>query len=125
MNKYTNAIRTKDLSEFARVEPSFDGTLATFSAKTATPNIGGVVVPMVHGKVRLAVPTPVANPCDPSACGPVVTEAIAVDFNVQRGGENLAALRDEVVRLVDLAIADYQFANGLVPPTDADFGESE
>lgn len=125
MNKYTNAIRTKDLSEFARVEPSFDGTLVTFSAKTATPNIGGVVVPMVHGKVRLAVPTAVNVPCDSSACGPVVTEAITLDFNVQRGGENLSQLRDEVVRLVDLAIADYQFANGLVPPTNAEFSESE
>lgn len=125
MIKYTNAIRTKDLSEYARVLPSFDGTVVTFSAKTATPNIGGTVVPMVQGKVRLAVPVAATNPCDPSLRGPVVTEAIAVDFNVQRGGVNLQALRAEVVRLVDLAIANYQFANGLVPPTDADFGSGD
>lgn len=125
MKQYTNVSRERNSSEFAQVEPDYDGSIALFKATTATPSIAGTIVPMVKGSVRVSQPSAV-DPCDPGLCKGTVTQAILVEFNIKRGEvETLEALRDEVVRLLDEAIANYHFADGIVPPVSAIFAETE
>lgn len=116
--KYANVTRSKNQSDFARVAPSFDGSSVVFKAVDAKPNIAGTIVPMVRGSVRLTTPV---NAASTDAAPAIVNETFLVEFNLRRGGATLAAMKQEVVRLLDAAIADYQFANGLVPPSEAQF----
>lgn len=123
MNKYISTLRDKANSEYVRVSPSFDGGMLHFNVSTARPTINGTVVPMVKGSVRLAVPAEVAS-CDPSACAGTVNEAVKIEFNFRQGGVNFATLQTEVMRCLAIAIADYQLANGVLPPVSADFEEA-
>lgn len=116
--KYTNVTRARGSAEFARTSPSFDGSSALFKVAEAKPNIAGTIVPMVRGTVRLTTPV---NAASQDVAPAFVNESIAIEFNVRRGGVVLASMRDEVVRLLDAAVADYQLANGIVPPSEAAF----
>lgn len=116
--KYTNITRARGSADFARTFPSFDGSVALFKVTEAKPNIAGTIVPMVRGTVRLTSPV---NAASVDAAPAVVNEAVAIEFNVRQGGANLAAMRNEVVRLLDAAVANYQLANGIVPPSEAIF----
>lgn len=118
MSKYTNITRARGSADFARTSPSFDGSTVLFKVAEAKPNIAGTTVPMVRGTVRLTTPV---NAASPDVAPAVVNEAVAVEFNVRRGGASLAAMRTEVVRLLDAAVANYQLANGIVPPSEAVF----
>lgn len=119
--KYINTTRDKTASEYVRTEPSFDGSVVQFGATSVNPSINGTVVPMVKGFVRLSVPSAV-TPCDPDACAGTINEAVKVEFNIKGGNTaSLAALRLEVNRVLDIALAEYNFANGIVPPVTAAF----
>lgn len=118
--KYINTIKDKANSEFVRTDPSFDGSVLHFNISTARPSISGVVVPMVKGSVRLAVPTAV-DLCDPTACAGQINEAVKIEFNVRQGGANLSTILTEVQRCLAIAISDYQITNGVLPPVSADF----
>lgn len=121
MTAYINTIRDKANSEFVRTEPSFDGSVLQFNAVPVNPTIVGVVVPMVKGYARLSVPSPVDS-CNPAVCGGSVSQTIKLEFNILRGDTAaLASMRAEVLRCFDVAVADYQLANGIVPPTTATF----
>lgn len=120
--KYTNITRSRGSADFALTSPSFDGSIALFKVSEAKPNINGTIVPMVRGTVRLTTPV---NAASPDAAPAVVNEAVTVEFNVRRGGVELNSMRDEVIRLLDAAVANYQLANGIVPPSEATFGETE
>lgn len=115
---YTNAIRDRNNSEYVRTAP-FDGAILTFSAKTARPTIVGKVVPMVNLSARLSAPAPI-TPCDTTMCDGSITEAVAISVNFRQGSD-FAALRTELLRVFDIAVQDYNFADGIVPPTNASF----
>lgn len=118
--KYINTLRDRSQAEYAQTEPTFDGSVAHFGTRTASPSIGGQVVPMVKASVRLSRPTAVTLCND--TCPVSVNSAVEITFNVVRGDTaTLAAMRTEVNRLLDEAVADFQFANGLVPSGNADF----
>ena len=118
MVKYTNITRARGSADFARTSPSFDGSVALFKVAEAKPNIAGTIVPMVRGTVRLTVPV---NAAPQDAAPAMVNEAVSVEFNVRQGGASLNGMRSEVIRLLDAAVADYQLANGIVPPSEAAF----
>lgn len=119
--KYINTTRDKTTSDFARVNPSVDGSTLHFLVKTARPMIVGTSVPMVTGSLRLAVPAPVTS-CDPSACSGEVTESVTLQFNIKAGNSaSLVTLRAELNRVFDAAVASYNLADGIVPPATADF----
>lgn len=120
--KYINTDRSKQEADYARIEPSFDGSLLHVSVKNNNPSINGTIVPMINAKVRLAQPTSVEL-CDTS-CSGVVNEALEVKINVKRGNNGaIATLRAELNRVLDILIADYQLANGVTPPATADFAD--
>lgn len=119
--KYINTTRDKTTSDFARVNPSVDGSTLHFLVKTARPMIAGTSVPMVNGTLRLAMPSAV-TPCDSNACSGEVIEAVSLQFNVKAGNvDSLTALRTELNRVFDAAISGYNLADGIVPPATADF----
>lgn len=96
-------------------------SIATFTASRVKATVSGGTIPFVRGKIVLR------SNANASVCGndcPVeVTESFTMDFNVQDGTQNLAAMRAEVLRLFDEAIAKYGFDRGLVPPVYAAFTE--
>lgn len=122
--KYINTTRDKTTSDFVRTEPTFDGSVVQFGATSVNPSINGTVVPMVKGFVRLSVPSAVAS-CNPEACAGTINEAVKVEFNIKGGDTaSLAGLRSEVNRVLDIALADHNFANGIVPPVSTTFASA-
>lgn len=105
------------------VDPSTEGA-ATFTAKSNVLTVGKTKVTMVNATARLNQPVAVGTPeCDP--CGqPSVSSGCEIRFNIVKGDAvNLASLRTELNRLVDVAIADYNLLAGLLPPPSSTFGE--
>lgn len=103
------------------VDPSNEGAV-TFTAKSNVLTVGKTKVTMVNATARLNQPVSVGTPeCDP--CGqPSVNSGCEIRFNVVKGdATNLAALRTELNRLVDAALADYNLLAGLLPPPSATF----
>ena len=120
MTKYTNTQKAPNASVFVQVAPTMAGSEVTFNASSVQPKVGAVAVPMVRGSVRLASKADFTT-CA-SECGVTVNESVRIEFNViDKSNSNLAALRSECVRLMDIAIAEYYLAQGLVPPVSADF----
>lgn len=117
--KYTNTSKTQNNASFVQVSPMMAGSQVDFSANSVTPNISGTIVPMVRGYVRLTSKVGY-TPCG-SECSTQVNEAVRIEFNVVQSLDNLEALRDECVRVMDVAIAEYYLAQGIVPPVSADF----
>ena len=73
----------------------------------------------MRGSVRLTSKVGYST-CE-NDCGVPVNEAVRIDFNVVPSLNNLNALRDECVRVMDVAIAEYYLAQGIVPPVSATF----
>lgn len=96
-------------------------SIATFTASRVRATVSGGTIPFVRGKVVLRT-NALAVACG-NDCPSEVTESFTMDFNVQDGAQNLAAMRIEVLRLFDEAIASYGFDRGLVPPVYAAFTE--
>lgn len=120
MTKYTNTQKAPNTSVFVQVSPTMAGSEVTFNASSVQPKVGAATVPMVRGSVRLASKANYAT-CE-TECGVTVNESVRIEFNVvDKTDGNLAALRSECVRLMDVAIAEYYLAQGLVPPVSADF----
>lgn len=120
MTKYTNTQKAPNSSVFVQVAPTMAGSEVTFNAASVQPKVGATAVPMVRGSVRLASKANFTNCADD--CGVTVNESVRIEFNVIDKTEgNLAALRSECVRLMDVAIAEYYLAQGLVPPVSANF----
>lgn len=120
MTKYTNTQKTPTSSTFVQVSPTMAGSEVTFNAASVQPKVGSVAVPMVRGSVRLASKANYTT-CE-NDCGVTINESVRIEFNViDKADGNLSAIRSECVRLMDLAIAEYYLAQGLVPPVSADF----
>lgn len=117
--KYINVTRDNRNSDYTLVEPTVSGQLLHFGAQSVEPKLGGVAVPMTKVNVRVDVPTTTTS-CGVE-CPVPVNESIAISLNVLRGGESITALRAEVDRCLDIALAQYSLAYGIVPPATADF----
>lgn len=119
MKKYQNVAFTRINSVFVDTKDPVTMPEVTFAARNVAANFKAGTVPMVKGSVALR------NKQSTTICGtdcPVeVTEAVTLSFSVLHGGANLAALRAEVNRLIDQAVADYGLTTGLVPPVFAAF----
>lgn len=117
--KYINTTRDTKTAAYVRTEPSFDGAEVDFSITPVQPKINGESVKMVRGIVRLTEPSEVVA-CDDRCVGHV-NEVMELRFNVRQGGESLEALLAEVTRVYNVAVDNYQIANGVVPPVTAQF----
>lgn len=122
--KYINTNRGTATAEFIQVDPSSDGSFVRFDVKSALPSIGGVITPMVKVSVFLSRPSPVNNPCDPTACSGSVSQTARVELNLKKGNAtDYAAMKAEVIRVLDEAIAQNYLLDGVVPPVTATFTE--
>lgn len=115
--------QTHGLDKATFVEPRQDGYLNTITlkAKRSDVRIGASTVAMVSLSALLTEPHVVAE-CD-SVC-PVGTlnETARVEVNVRRGNATqIAALRDEVNRVLDAWITDFHATSGVLPPASASF----
>lgn len=120
MATYINTLRDRTSAEYVQTSPSVDGSVLTFTPRQVTPTVNGTPVKMVKASIRLARPKTVSV-CE-SDCGVEITSAVELSFNIQSGDtETLSALRAELDRVVDAAIADFQLAYGLVPSGNATF----
>lgn len=120
--KYINTNRDTTASAFARTEPTFDGSVLIVSAQPVKANVSGSTVNMVKGHVRLTTPKSVEI-CD-SVCAGSVNEMVEIRFNSVSGFDNIETLRAEVIRCMDVAIAKYSLAYGVIPPATADFDDA-
>lgn len=98
------------------------GRTVTFNTKTSSVRLKSTSVDVVNLTARLNQPTPVGAPaCDPCSSDSVVQSA-ELKINVVKGDlVSITAYRKALNELVDQAIANYQFAFGLVPPASAVF----
>lgn len=78
---------------------------------------------VVTQELLYTVPKSLENECSP--CGTeVINNSLRLKLNFIRGDATaIAAMRTEVNRLLDKALADYYFADGFVPPISSNFAE--
>lgn len=117
---YQNVSAENGRSKFIKVKP--DGTLDElyFTAKrTSLPIGGGVRVNTASAGLTLNSQVNVASEGEiPTLVG----NSVKVTFNIKSGdAAALTALRAEVNRVLDVALAQYNLGQGLVPPTAATF----
>lgn len=127
MIKYINTQRDRASAEFTQTEPDFSGQLVNVSASVTRPMIPGVgsPTPVVKGRVRVVKPVKVPA-CNDTGCGGTINSAVAIEFNVLQGDvDAINALVTEAKRCLDDALANYQLANGVIPPSTADFANRE
>lgn len=119
---YQNTGFVAGSSKFVKVLPSGTNNEAVFTSKnTAVPVTGGKVN-MVSASVALQQPKDVTISAVEGAPKTLINESVKVSFNVVKGSiVDLNAIKGEVDRLLDLAVAEYNLANGLVPPANATF----
>lgn len=92
----------------------------TFSAKRVNVALKNGIAPMVKATVSLRQEQAV-TPCG-STCAESVMESAQISFSILRGDDaSLTALRSELNRLVDAALANYLLTDGYVPPVYAAF----
>lgn len=91
-----------------------------FSAKRVNVSLKNGIAPMVKATVSLRQEKEV-TPCG-STCAETVMESAQISFSILRGDDaSLTALRSELNRLVDAALANYLLTDGRVPPVYAAF----
>lgn len=121
MKSYQNATRTGNMSTSVEVGEATNSLLTIQNKVGSFTPTPGVKVDMVSGTIRVSVPAEL-TPCGAS-CTTTVIESAEVRFNFRKGGTNVTALVNEVVRILGIAVADYYLNIGLVPPSEATFAE--
>lgn len=123
MRKYYNTGFAAGKSSFTDVDNQKASGLvnaSAFASKTANVTTSNGVQPMATGEVTFTQPFLVTGPAGTQ--GIPLNEFIGLRFNVRTGNTAaLTALRTEVLRLFDKAVADYALAAGIVPPVSASF----
>lgn len=120
MPKYQNIAFTGDKSRFVDVASS---VIANFSSKKSTVRVSTsaqdvVTFDVLVEKEKSIQTDPACTPCN----APVLNNTVRLRATVFKGDSaELAAMRLELNRLVDVAIADYALLAGLVPPSNATF----
>lgn len=121
---YQNTAFKSGSSTFADPTNNVSPSVATFNNQVRTRSRKGAPdINFVVGNVGLQVPF-FSNDCD-GCTGEILTKALDIRFNVPMAtaAADLAALRAEVNRLFDKAIAEYNMTKGMVPPVQATFPE--
>lgn len=117
---YQNVSAENGRSKFIRIKP--DGTLDElyFTAKrTSLPIGGGSRVNTASAGLTL---NSQVNVAPVGEIPQLVGNSVKVTFNILSGDSAaLTALRTEINRVLDAAIAQYNLGQGLVPPTAAAF----
>lgn len=124
--KYQNVGFAADKSQFIDANSNNAGAnslLFTNMVKLA-PLAGGGKRQMASGSMTINIPTSVES----TVAGQSVTvlnESLKLQWNFSRGDSaKLAALRTEMNRVFDEAIANYNLTMGLTPPVHATFAEA-
>lgn len=121
---YQNTAFKSGSSTFADPSNNVSPSVATFNNQVRTRSRKGAPdINFVAGNVGLQVPF-FSSDCD-GCTGEILTKALDIRFNVPMAtaAADLAALRAEVNRLFDKAIAEYNMTKGMVPPVQATFPE--
>lgn len=121
MKNYQNATRTGTNATFVEVGEQTDSLLTIQNKVGSFTPTPGSKVEMVSGTIRVSVPAE-DTPCGAS-CATKILESAEIRYNFRKGGTNLTALVDEVVRVLGIAVSDYHLNIGLVPPSEATFTE--
>lgn len=119
--RYQNVSRSTDEANFLEVTTLAAQQHAVFRSKRGTFRpVPGAAISMTSGTVRT---TALKDAVVPGLATPVpVEQSVDIKFNVLYGQTaDLIALRNEAVRLMDAAIADYSLVVGIVPPSEATF----
>lgn len=93
-------------------------TLVFANADKNAPIAGGARVKMVSGHLTVNQPFEAGE----AGSETVLNESVKLQWNVRYRG-SLVALRAELNRVLDEAIADHNLTSGLVPPVFATFAE--
>lgn len=121
---YQNIAFKSGSSTFADPSNNVSPSVVTFNNQVRTRSRKGAAdVAFVAGNVALQVPF-FSSDCD-GCTGEILTKSLDVRFNVPMASAaaDLAALRTEVNRVFDKAIAEYNMTKGMVPPVQATFPE--
>lgn len=105
-------------SIFADVQSNIAGpnTIVFVNSDKNAPVAGGARVKMVSGHITVNEPFTVGEP----GAQTTLNASVKLQWNCQYKG-SLTALRAEMNRVLDKAIADYNLTSGLVPPVYATF----
>lgn len=122
MTQYQNVAFDRSKSVFVDTT-STKSNEATFDSKPVMAKIGGTTVPMVRSSITLRSAVQATVSCG-NDCPPEIVESVSISFNVEQGADRLVALRAETIRLLDIAIAEYNMTKGLVPPVFATFASA-
>lgn len=101
-----------------------NGDVAQFTAKVVkvtTPS--KATINMVNQDLLVQTRKAVVSECDPCGSGDVNNSVRVKCTFIQADAAQLTAMRVEVNRLMDLAIAQYNFTAGFVPPISATLSE--
>lgn len=120
-HKYQNVAFSGQRSAFADINQT-NPLQATFDAREVHVAVKNGSVDMVRGHVLLQEPFQ-ATVCG-ETCGTTLTRSLKLEFNVEKGGASISALRVELLRLFDEAVEDYGLAVGYVPPAYANFAQA-
>lgn len=118
--KYVNTGLTAGKSDFAgvREDDLVDTLTITSRANVVSTQQGSVK--MAAGHVSLTSPFKVE--CGESCQTSYLNESIRIQWNVKyANADALAALKTEVLRVLDIVVTEYSVLNGLVPPASAAF----
>lgn len=116
MNQYQNTAFNGSKSTFVDVNQNRE---VTFSSRRVSTTVAGE--PLRFIKAGIVLRGEAEAPVCGNECGLKIVESISLDLNILDGAERLQGLRDELNRLLDKAISEYNFAKGLTPPVYADF----
>lgn len=115
--KYQNTAFDGGKSQFVDVTNQAE---LTFTAKNVEVSTRSGAVPMSKGVVVVRKQATAIVPCND--CPARVTESVKIEFSTVTGdAASLEALRAEVIRVMDAALANYGLGAGLVPPSYATF----
>lgn len=121
--KYQNVGFAADKSQFIDATSNTAGAnslLFTNTVKLA-PLAGGGKKQMASGSITVNLPTSVEGTVTGQSAT-VLNESLKLQWNFGRGdAAKLVALRAEMNRVLDDAIANYNLTMGLVPPVHATF----
>lgn len=118
--KYQNIAFSADKAQFIDAVTNLagpNGLIFTNTVKQA-PLAGGAKAQMVTGSLTINQPTSVVSGDSTT----VLNESLKIQWNFTRSSATkLAAMRAEMLRCFDKAIAEHNLTMGLVPPVYATF----
>lgn len=116
MPTYQNIDVSRGNSSFADISNPAGPNMAHF--KSAVNNVQAVGQAVQFARMDVSLVRPFIVTCGESCDRTFLNESAKITLNL-KVGEDPTELVTEVKRLLDIAIADYGFDRGLVPPASA------